>query len=609
MAEHAARLLALGVLLALVACGGDEPAAGSAAGGAPTGGARTGGAPDGPATPDAAAAPDDLDPPPAAPADFEPWLVDEAAARGLRFEHVSGHAAGRYLMPEIMGGGGALADLDDDGLLDAYLVQSGRLEGGATAPGNALFLNGAGGEAGRFRDASAGSGADDRGYGMGAACGDADGDGDLDLYVTNTGANVLLRNEGDGRFTDVTASAGVGDAGFGASAGFADLDADGQLDLFVTNYLVWSPAAELSCHNDMGGNDYCDPANYAAPARDVVYRNRGGGRFEDVTDACGVGDLPGTGLGLSCGDFDGDGLVDVFVANDGMPDRLWSNRTGADGVLRFEDVALAAGCALDTSGKAKAGMGVATADVDDDGDLDLLVCNLDRQTDSFFLNDGHGHFLDRTNRAGLAVASRRFTRFGVAWVDLDHDGRLDLYQANGRVRRQWRRWAEDPYGEPDLLQVGRDGGRFDTLPGLDGTAAPAALTGRGAALGDVDGDGAVDVLVVNRDGPARLLVNHEGRRRAAAGDGRWVAFDVRLPSGAPALGAVVRFSAGERRVRGDVRTVGSYLSSHDPTVHAGLGVLEGVTDVRVTWPDGAEERFGDRAAGAVHRLVQGAGEG
>jgi len=547
------------------------------------------------------APPADLQPPEPAPPGFQPWFADEAAARGLQFVHVSGHDEA-WLMPEIMGGGGALLDADDDGALDAYLVQSGWLvpRPGQEPPPNQLFLNAGDG---RFRDATDASGAGDRGYGMGVACGDMDADGDVDLFVTNVGPDVLLANDGGGRFRDVTAAAGVGDPGFGASAAFADLDADGRLDLFVTNYLAWSVAGELNCHNDMGGRDYCDPANYAAPARSTLYRNLGGGRFLDVSDSSGVGSVPGTGLGVLCADLDADGRGDVFVANDGMPGRLWRNLGG----LRFEERGMLAGCALDQSGKAKAGMGVAAADVDTDGDLDLLVCNLDQQSDSFFLNDGAGLFSDRTQRFGLALASRRFTRFGVGLADFDQDGALDLFQANGRVRRQWRRWADDPYAEPNLLQAGEAGGRFRTLPSLDGTAQPVARTSRGAALGDIDGDGALDVLVVNRDGPAQLLHNLVGERQRAAGTGHAVRFDVREASGGPALGATLTLGAGERRLRADVRAASSYLSSHDPRVHVGLGAVDRATDVRVRWVDGVEERFGDFAADALHVLRRGQG--
>ncbi|MFG0319176.1 MAG: FG-GAP repeat domain-containing protein, partial [Planctomycetota bacterium JB042] len=479
-------------------------------------------------------APDD----PGSAAGPAPWFVDEARERGLSFTWSSG-ADGELLMPEIMGGGAALFDMDGDGDLDAYCVQSGAVRSApADRPPNRLFENAGDGT---FSDVTDGSGADDRGLGMGVAAGDVDGDGDVDLYVTNVGANVLLANAGAGRFEDVTSAAGAGDAGWGTSAAFADLDVDGDLDLYVCNYLHWSAEAELVCYNRGGAEDYCDPQSYAAPAADVLYENDGAGRFVDRTADAGVG-APGTGLGVVAGDLDADGLPDLFVANDGRPDFLWRNL----GALRFVDEGLERGCAVDGHGAAKAGMGVEAADFDDDGDLDLLVCNLGTETDSYFRNDG-GSFVDGTAGIGLARTSRPFTRFGVGAFDLDLDGRLDLYQANGRVQRLSPAFSDDPYAEPNLLFRGAADGRFEEVLPRGGTAEPRARTSRGAAFGDVDGDGAVDVLVVNRDAEAALLVNRTPGRGAVA------VLDVRDDTGAPALGAVISARVAARTLRREVR--------------------------------------------------------
>jgi hypothetical protein len=527
-------------------------------------------------------------------ADAVAWFREEARARGLDFAHDSGARPERYLMPENMCGGAALFDGDGDGDLDAYLVQAGDLEADpATRPGNALFANDG---AGRFTDVSTGSGADDRGCGMGIACGDADGDGRIDLYVTNTGPNVLLLNAGDLRFRDVTAEAGVGDPGFGASAAFVDYDHDGDLDLFTLNYIHWSIPGELSCFNSLGSPDYCSPQTYDAPARDVLYRNRGDGTFDDVTAAAGLGVSFGCGLGIAAADFDADGWIDLFVANDGTPDQLWHNL--GDGT--FVDEALFAGCAVDQDGRPKAGMGVTVGDVDEDGDPDLLVCNLAAQTDSFFRNE-KGRFRDSTAIAGLGLVSRPYTRFGMAWVDLDQDGRLDLFQANGRVNRQSRTFSDDPYAEPNLVLRGTGNLRFAEVLPRGGTLPELVATSRAAAFGDVDGDGAVDVLVVNRDGPAHLLIN------AVPVRGNAMLLRVLERSGADALGAQVALRVGERRAVHDVRAAYSYQASNDPRVHVGLGDATRVEDVVVTWVGGTREAFGGFDAGATAVLRRGEG--
>jgi hypothetical protein len=445
-------------------------------------------------------------------------------------------------------------------------------------PANELWRNR--GDRG-FEDVSAASGADDRGYGIGAATGDSDGDGRIDLYVTNVGPNRLFRSLGAARFRDATDAAGVGDPGFGSSAAFFDADADGDLDLFVANYLVWSVAAERECSNDLGQRDYCAPGIYAAPAIDVFYRNAGDGTFRDETRAAGFAAAFGTGLGVVCGDFTGDGRADVFVANDGMPNQLWVNL----GTGRFEDRALLLGCAMDQDAKPKAGMGVAAGDVDEDGDLDLLVANLRRETDSLFLNRGGG-FADATALAGLGETSRAFTRFGIGWVDFDDDGYLDLYQACGRIATEADgHGTADVLAEPNLLHRGAPGGRFREVLPRGGTEALRVHTSRGAAFGDLDDDGGQDVVVVNKDAPPYVLRNVVPRR------GHWLTVRVLDERGSDAIGATLTLRAGGRSLRRDVRTAQGYCSASDPRVHFGLGASTQVDALEVRCVDGSTATF------------------
>jgi hypothetical protein len=525
-----------------------------------------------------------------------PWFEEVALESGVGFVHGSGHVNGRYLLPEIVAGGVALLDADEDGRLDIYFVQSGSLTGNeADGPWNALYLN----RGDRtFEDRSIGSGADDRGYGMGVATGDTDGDGRLDLYVTNCGPNRLFRSLGGGRFDDATAAAGVGHAGLGSSAAFDDLDRDGDLDLFVANYLVWSPATERECFDPFGRRDYCAPGQYSAPAPDVLYRNEGDGTFRDISREAGIAALAGPGLGVACDDFTGDGLRDIFVANDGRPNHLWVNQGG----LRFEEQGLARGCAVDQDGVPKAGMGIAVGDIDRDGSLDLLVGNLRREGDSLFLAR-NGRFTDGTSQAELGQVTRAFTRFGLGWMDFDQDGWLDLYQANGRVSTEENpHGTEDRFAEPNLLLRGLPGGRFEEVQPRGGTGSLLVHTSRGAAFGDLDGDGGVDVVVVNRDAGAYVLKNVHPKR------GHWLLVRVREVNGRDAIGAVVTLARVGQTQRREVRTGVGYASASDPRVHFGLGAETRVSELEVRWVDGAVEVFALEGVDRVVEVRRGTGQ-
>ena len=528
------------------------------------------------------------------------WFEEIAARAGITFVHTSGHTT-KHLLPEIMGGGAALFDFDNDGFLDLYVVQSGSLElsseregfsravtGSRTASGNRLYRNRGNG---RFEDVTDSAGAGAAGYGMGVTAGDFDNDGFTDLYVTNLGRNVLLRNDGRGRFVDVTAKAGVASSGWSTSAAFVDYDGDGWLDLFVTRYLNWQAAAEVECYSLTGVPDYCSPASYDLPSASTLFHNNGDGTFTDVSARAGIAGAVGNGLGVVAGDFNGDGRIDLFVANDRTPNHLWLNQGGG----RFQESALATGSALDQDGTAKSGMGVDAVDVDDDGDLDLLVVNLDGEADSFFRNRGT-LFSDDTAAVGLRTASRPFTRFGTAFVDFDNDGYLDLFEANGRVGMQSERYSTDPYAEPSLLFRGLAGPRFEEVSPRGGTTSPLVATSRAAAFGDIDNDGGVDIVVVNRDGPPYLLHNIVTAR------GHWLTLRVVDEHGRDAIGAQVTMKVAGRTIRRDVRAAYSYLASNDPRVHVGLGAETTAREVTVRWPDGKTQSFGDQPADRITML-------
>ena len=519
------------------------------------------------------------------------WFKDEAAARGIDFRHISGFRE-RPLLPEITGSGAALADFDGDGDLDAYLVQSGSLYPDAAPVGNRLYFNRGDG---RFDEAPGANGAADSGYGMGVAAGDYDNDGDVDIYVTNVGRNALFRNDGGGRFEDVTDAAGVADPRWSTGAAFVDFDLDGDLDLYVVNYINWSVESEIKCYV---GNalTYCPPANYNAPAVDRLYRNEGDGTFVDISVESGVAFRFGNGFGVVSADYDNDGQADVFVANDMMQDMLWMNL----GDLQFKDEATLRGTAVDEHGIAKAGMGVAAADIDNDADVDVMVVNLEGQTDSFFRNQGT-YFRDSTAELGLGLTGK-YTRFGVALADFDNDGRLDLYEANGKVSSP-SPTAGNVFDEPNVLMRGAALGRFEPVLPEGGVSPPLEHTSRGLAVGDVDGDGGLDLLVVNRDAPAYLLMNRTANR------GNWIRFrGVLADVDRDAYGATVAATVGATRVYRNIQPDGSYLSYSEPRVHFGLGGETGIAEVTVRWPGAAvDEAFGDFAANQTVLLRQGGG--
>ena len=448
----------------------------------------------------------------------------------------------------------------------------------------------------RFVDATAASGLAAEGYGMGVATGDFDGDGLVDLYVTNYGPNQLWRNHGDGTFRDVTAAAGVGDSRWSTSAVFFDFDRDGRLDLYVVNYVDFDVVRNPRCFATSSRRDYCGPSGFP-PQADRLYRNLGDGTFTEVTTTALRDYRPGPGLGVVTGDFDGDGRLDLYVANDGAVNQLWVAR--GDGT--FDDQALLAGVAINREGRAEASMGVDAADFDNDGDEDLFMTHLMGETNTLYVNLGSGLFDDRTIEAGLAANSFPYTSFGTGWIDFDNDGRLDLLVLSGAVRileAQAAAGKAFPLEQPNQL-FRNAGGVFEEVTAAAGPAFALAEVSRGAALGDVDNDGDTDVLVANNNGRARLLLNRIGQEADWLG----VALAPTVGPAAAAGAELVVERADATRLRRRLRSDGSYCSANDPRRTVGLAAAGRAVSLQIEAADGRRRRWRHPPAGRYLRLT------
>jgi hypothetical protein len=543
------------------------------------------------------------------------WFRDRALEAGLEFVHFNG-MSGAQFFPEIMAPGLALFDFDNDGDLDVFVPQGQMLGTGKTLrdalvppkqpPKGRLFRNDLqvhadGTRTLRFTDVTDASGINATGYGMGVAAGDFDNNGWIDVYITNVGRNQLFRNNGDGTFTDVSKHSGTDEPGWSVSAAWVDYDRDGWLDLFVGNYVNYSTDANVQCRNMAGMPDYCAPFVYS-PQPSHLFHNRRDGTFADVTAAAGMSREFGPALGVSTADFNGDGWIDIYVANDLQANQLWTNQR--DGT--FKNTALLAGAAFGPNGEPKSSMGVDAGDFDNDSDEDLFITELSGQGADLYVNDGSGLFSDETAASGLRAATLPYTGFGTAWFDFDNDGWLDILTVNGAVMRieaMGRAGDPFPFGQRKQLFRNLGGGRFEDVTTRAGAVFAQSSVGRGAAFGDLDNDGDSDVFVGNTNGPVELLSNEIGSRS------HWIG--LRLAGGQPPrdmVGARVAVTREDgstlwRRTRAD----GSYASSNDPRVLAGLGPSAGAVRVQVVWPDGRSEEWRGVPADRYTTLIQGTG--
>jgi hypothetical protein len=513
-------------------------------------------------------------------------FTDVTGRANIHFQHNSG-SQGKKWLPETLGPGCAFFDADGDGWLDILIVNgtewpSGKADGRHATPLKttaALYRNQ---HDGTFADITKGSGLDFEAHSLGVAVGDYDNDGLDDVYITALEGDRLFHNEGGGHFRDVTAEAGIHNVSFGSSAAWLDYDLDGRLDLFVANYVQWTPQGDLWCSMDGSTKSYCTPESYKGTSS-KLYRNLGGGKFADVTQQAGLGDPTAKSLGVVTFDYDGDGWTDLFIANDTQPNKLYHNVKG-----RFQEVGLGAGVAFGEDGVARAAMGADAADYDRSGRPHLIVGNFSNQMMGLYHNEGNGLFVDEAPRSAVGRASLLKLTFGLFFFDYDLDGYPDILAANGHLDEEIERvQPKVRYQQTPLLLRNQGDGTFQEV-----NAFPTPMVARGAAYGDFDRDGDLDVLIASNNGPAHLYRNDGGNAN------HWLSVKLEGTRGnRDGIGAVVRVTSAGGTQWQTVHSGSSYLSASELALTFGLGQDQNVSRLEVEWPGGMRQTLTDVRAG------------
>ncbi|HTC87995.1 MAG TPA: CRTAC1 family protein [Bryobacteraceae bacterium] len=510
-------------------------------------------------------------------------FTDVTAKAGIKFVHNAGKEGRKYL-PETLGSGAAFFDADGDGWIDILLVNGKDWTPSGRHTTAALYRNN---HDGTFTDITKGSGLDVEMYGIGVAVADFDNDGRDDVYITALEGDHLFHNEGNGKFKDVTVASGIKNASFGTSAAWLDYDRDGKLDLFVANYVQWTQKGDLWCSLDGNVKSYCTPESYKGTSS-KLFRNLGGGRFEDVTNKAGLGDPNSKSLGVTILDFDNDGWPDIFASNDTQSNKLYRN----NGNGTFSERGVSAGVAYGEDGVARGAMGVDWADYDRTGRAHLLVGNFSNQMLGLYHNEGNGLFVDEAPRSSVGRESLLSLTFGLFFFDYDLDGYSDILTANGHIEEEIGRvQPKIKYQEPPLLFRNLGSKKFENVSNAVGVDFTKPLVGRGAIYGDFDHDGDLDVLLTSNNGPAHLYRNDGGNRN------KWISIrTIGTKSNRDGIGASVAIASASGKQWNVVRSGSSYASQSDLALVFGLGQDPGVTSIEVTWPSGTKQKFANVAA-------------